>query len=94
MNEKFFIVIIFFVLFLSLNKLKKVEKFNSKKSDPCSDNLTDYEYLTHMIPHHQVAVDISLMLQKKTKNPTMQNILRILIWTQEYEISLMKQLLF
>lgn len=93
MNEKFFIVIIFFILFLSLDKLKKVEKFNSKKSDPCSDNLTDYEYLTHMIPHHQVAVDISLMLQKKTKNPTMQNILRILIWTQEYEISLMKQLL-
>ena len=23
-----------------------------------------------MIPHHQVAIDISLMLQKKTKNPT------------------------
>jgi len=31
----------------------------------CSDNLTDNEYLEHMIPHHQVAVDISVMLQKK-----------------------------
>jgi len=30
----------------------------------CQDNLTDVEYLKHMIPHHQVAVDISLMLQK------------------------------
>ena len=34
-------------------------------SSICSDNLTDIEYLVHMIPHHQVAVDISIMLQKK-----------------------------
>ena len=31
----------------------------------CKYNLTDKEYLEHMIPHHQVAVDISIMLQKK-----------------------------
>ena len=37
-------------------------------SSVCTDNLTDIEYLEHMIPHHQVAVDISLMLQKKTKS--------------------------
>ena len=46
-----------------------------------------------MIPHHQVAVDISLLLQKKTKNPIMLNILRVLIWTQKYEIDLMRNLL-
>lgn len=93
MNKKtlIFLFIIFFIVFLSSYKLRKIEKFTS--SDPCSNNLTDYEYLTHMIPHHQVAIDISLMLQKKTKNPKMQNILRILIWTQKYEISLMKQFL-
>ena len=45
----------------------------------CSDNLTDNEYLEHMIPHHQVAVDISVMLQKKTKSAKMQKILRELI---------------
>jgi len=45
----------------------------------CSDNLTDIEYLEHMIPHHQVAVDISVMLQKKTKSAKMQKILRELI---------------
>jgi len=28
----------------------------------CQDNLTNIEYLKHIIPHHQVAVDISLML--------------------------------
>ena len=33
----------------------------------CHDNLTDIEYLDHMVPHHQVAVDISLILQKKNK---------------------------
>jgi len=49
--------------------------------------------MEHMIPHHQVAVDISKMLQKKTKWPKMQEILRKLIWVQEYEIELMNQIL-
>ena len=55
----------------------------------CSDNLTDIEYLEHMIPHHQVAVDISIMLQKKTKSAKMQKILRELIRVQIYEIEMM-----
>ena len=55
----------------------------------CSDNLTDIEYLDHMIPHHQVAVDISIMLQKKTKSAKMQKILRELIRVQIYEIEMM-----
>ena len=32
-------------------------------------------------------------MKKKTKNPNMQNILRILIWTQQYEIDLMKNMI-
>ena len=59
----------------------------------CKDNLTDIEYLEHMIPHHQVAVDISIMLQKITKSAKMQDILRKLIWVQKYEINLMKDIL-
>ena len=59
----------------------------------CSDNLTDLQYLQHMIPHHQVAVDISIMLQKKTNSPVMHDIIRKLIWIQKYEISLMKEML-
>ena len=31
-------------------------------SNPCTDVLTDIEYLEHMIPHHQVAVDMSELL--------------------------------
>ena len=60
------------------------------KSNICRGYLTDKEYLEHMIPHHQVAVDISILLQRKTKNPEMQDILRKLIWVQNYEILLMR----
>ena len=60
--------------------------------DPCVGMLSDLEYLEHMIPHHQVAVDISILLQKISKNPTMQHILRKIIWVQNYEISLMKHM--
>ena len=66
------------------------EKFTSK---PCDKKISNLDYLKHMIPHHQVAVDISLMLQRKSKNPTMQNILRKIIWIQKYEIDLMKEML-
>ena len=58
----------------------------------CNSKLTDLEYLNHMIPHHQVAVDISEMLLKKSKSPIMHDILRKLIWTQKYEILLMKEI--
>ena len=43
----------------------------------CRGKLSDIQYLKHMIPHHKVAVDISLMLKKKS--PVMQEILRKLI---------------
>ncbi len=93
------IIIIIFViscLIVVLTRLVRKENFKDNKdakSDPCSNDLSDVDYLLHMIPHHQVAVDISVLLQKKSKNPVMQNILRILIWTQEYEINLMKHML-
>ena len=99
MKKYLFIVSILFIILLGLFKLNNFEFFDNKdkniieKSKPCSNNLSDIEYLVHMIPHHQVAIDISLLLQKKTKNPNMQNILRILIWTQQYEIDLMKNMI-
>ena len=63
-----------------------------RKSNICRGYLTDKEYLEHMIPHHQVAVDISILLQKKTKNSEMQDILRKIIWVQNYEIQLMRDM--
>ena len=58
--------------------------------NPCDQYLSDKDYLLHMIPHHQVAVDISIEMQQKSNNPVMQDILRQLIWTQNREIMMMK----
>jgi uncharacterized protein (DUF305 family) len=82
-NILLFIVLLFILTF-------RIEYFTKS---PCDDLLTNKEYLQHMIPHHQVAVDISLRLQKITKNPVMQEILRKLIWVQNYEINLMKKIM-
>ena len=61
--------------------------------NPCDKFLSNKDYLIHMIPHHQVAVDVSLDLQKKSKNPVIQTLLRKLIWTQQREIMMMRDLL-
>ena len=81
------VLLIFFLIYLII---KTKENFIQ---EPCSDKLTDKEYLLHMIPHHQVAVDISYMLQEKSKSPVMQDIMRKLIWTQRYEIKLMEEMI-
>jgi len=60
----------------------------------CNSKLTDREYLEHMIPHHQVAIDISKILQKKTKSAELQKILREVIWIQEIEIEIMNEMLY
>lgn len=87
------IVILLIILLVIINSYTSYENYSNKIKEPCSYSLSDEEYLIHMIPHHQVAVDISLMLQKISKNPIMQTILRTLIWTQKYEIELMKSML-
>lgn len=61
--------------------------------DPCKDYLSDKDYLIHMIPHHQVAIDISYELQKKSNNPVIHDILRKIIWVQNREIMMMKDVL-
>ena len=65
----------------------------NNENNICRGNLSDEEYLKHMIPHHQVAVDISEIHRNKSKSPKIQEILRKLIWTQKYEIILMKDVL-
>lgn len=56
------------------------------KSNPCTDNLSDLEYLVHMIPHHQVAIDMSELLIPNTKNPIILHLCRDIIRKQKYEI--------
>lgn len=55
-------------------------------SNPCTDKLTDFEYLQHMIPHHVVAIDMSELLMKESDNPYMLDISRNIIKKQQYEI--------
>ena len=56
-------------------------------ANPCTDTLSDLEYLDHMVPHHQVAVDMSHALQNTNiTNPTMLLLCRNIIRKQDYEI--------
>ena len=55
-------------------------------SNPCIDELSDIEYLEHMIPHHQVAIDMSNLLILNTSNPVMLELCRQIKIVQNYEI--------
>ena len=93
------VILIIYVVCFHISNFTNCHSHNShhskldNKEEPCRTYLTDREYLLHMIPHHQVAVDISIILQKTTKSPAMQTILRQLIWTQRYEIKMMEEML-
>ena len=59
-----------------INTVNGDNSINSNLKNPCTDYLTDNEFLEHMIPHHQVAVDMSDLLLPITKNPIMKHICR------------------
>ena len=86
------ILLFLLISFILINCFNfKNENFSNSKNI-CRGYLTDLEYLEHMIPHHQVAVDISIELQKITNSPVMKEILRKLIFNQKMEIILMKNM--
>jgi|TARA_B110000908_G_scaffold150067_1_gene183802 uncharacterized protein (DUF305 family) len=91
MSIKNKIIIIFFILSIIYILTNSNEQF-SKSKNICTGYLTDNEYLEHMIPHHQVAIDISIMLQKVTKSPIMLEILRKVIFNQKMEIIMMQEM--
>ena len=63
-----------------------VNKNKNATPNPCSDYLSDLEYIEHMIPHHQVAVDMSVLLLEKTNDPEMMFLCRNILKKQRYEI--------
>tara|TARA_Y100001958_G_C21105001_1_gene453768 strand:+ start:96 stop:704 length:609 start_codon:yes stop_codon:yes gene_type:complete len=65
---------------------------NNSDVDPCTGVLSDIEYLKHMIPHHQVALDMSKLLLPKSKNPLILHLCRDIIRKQSYEIWEMEML--
>lgn len=78
------ILIIIYVLFIPHRK----QPLNMNY--PCDQELTDDEYINHMITHHEVAVYMSESHLHNTKNPIILDMLRNVIRLQKYEINLMK----
>ena len=79
------IIIIICILFTIRDK----EPFTTN-NNPCNQELTDEEYINHMIPHHEVGVYMSEQHLHNTRNPIIFDILRNIIRLQNYEINLMK----
>jgi deoxyribodipyrimidine photolyase-like uncharacterized protein len=87
----FILLFVFFIVFIVLTGLFfYVKKMKKNGLTICNHVLTDDEFITHMIDHHQVAVDMSEIHLQNTKNPVMADILRNLLTLQKYEINLMK----
>ncbi len=86
------VIIIIVLLLLILVLYKRYESFDNSKLDyPCRVILSDNDFLKHMITHHQIAIDISILHIKNTKNVIIMKVLRELIWTQKYEIVMMME---
>ena len=88
---KIIILLLLIIFFIYL--LNKKETFKSGNVNPCIDFLSDKDYLIHMIPHHQVAIDMCNLMKPISKSKTIQNIYRIIIWNQTIEINLMNKVL-
>ena len=69
-----------------MNSHKQHMSMSTTDSNPCTYDLSDLEYLQHMIPHHQVAIDMSNLLIEKTKAPILLDLCRQIIRSQSYEI--------
>lgn len=82
MIKKIFIIFVIIFIGIILN--------TRKETNICSKQLTDNEYINHMITHHEVAVFMSENHLQNTKNPIILDILRNVIRLQKYEINLMK----
>lgn len=99
MHMQLWLIILIIIVSITIVYLTQALHRKSRETDKdnltdiCRGYLTDKEYLQHMIPHHQVAIDISKMHQKSSKWDAMQQILRQLIWTQTHEIHVMEEML-
>jgi len=84
-----YILTVIVIYLLILYQLNKKDHFNN----PCTDFLSNKDYLVHMIPHHQVAIDMCNLMIPLSKSKTIQHIYRTIIYNQNLEIMLMKKVL-
>lgn len=54
---------------------------------------TDFKYINHMIPHHQVAIDMCKLILKNTKSDFIMSLAYDMLKTQEAEVVLLNDLL-
>jgi hypothetical protein len=87
MKKLILCIVILFIILLFVIQYNKP----SNKNYPCNQELTDEQYIHHMITHHEVAVYMSEIHLHNTKNPIILEILINLIRVQTYEIYLMKK---
>ena len=66
---------------------------NTHMGNPCGKYTTDSEFLKHMIPHHQVAIDMSKRVLIYTVDPNIIYLAREIIFTQPDEILFMENIL-
>ena len=94
MDTLLLILIIIFIIIL-LVQLNNKDHFYKKNgvNNPCIDFLSNKDYLVHMIPHHQVAIDMCELMIPISKSKTILNIYRNTIFNQKIEIMLMKNVL-
>jgi hypothetical protein len=92
----FFLIILFLIILflISIFCLKFYESFdNTNLEYPCRVFLSDRDFLKHMIPHHQVAIDMCKMLLKNTKSNFLIYLSYRMIKKQESEVILLNDLL-
>lgn len=66
---------------------------NENMGNPCGKYITDEEFLKHMIPHHQVAIDMSHKVSQTSLDPIIIYLARNIIYGQTDEILLMENML-
>jgi uncharacterized protein (DUF305 family) len=71
----------------------KCEMHFFKPNKKMLEHTNNINFLQHMIPHHQVAVNMSKRLLQHTKNPHMLEFANEIIKNQQYEIWNMKEAL-
>ena len=90
MIKNFFSIL--FIIIFSIILGMFFYNYSYSETNICNKQLTDNEYINHMIKHHEVAVYMSETHLDNTKNPIILDILRNVIRLQNYEINLMKDL--